>query len=777
MVLVLIMQDHVLLLILISLASCENLNIDTPYHDVSTYNSDSIREGRFPTNERQNGKSVRDCHNDRPQSGRLLLSSFNKLKPKLLKVKAIFKKINSARNIKKKLSDATFAPTTTCMSIMKQRSTYHLPFTRIILPSVDKQISTGNKIIKETNENKFSDPLLVILRRTIIKSKKLMLQATSKTVVIHGGIKSIKTQLVTKQPQSTKYKPTKKSTTMTNKENCQRIGRNKRPPRSCYEGVFASLYNQLYDDVKRPRVFSQAHMKSVVKVVKEENLTDTQLIMITDLINVEAKTPKYQDVLDLCNEVIDDKNIEEMKVLNELIPVGIRLLNDIEVIISSGLDDVDRSSSVEKYLKNIVYQGVKMSPNNTMTFSDELANDDQDQISIRNHSAKGNIIFSTVVIKNINKLLPVNVKNKSVGSNNSFINSNIISGTLYTANSKKEITKDIVSVITLRHLKTDVEYKQIPVFWQILNSTSGTWSTSGCKVLTSSANATTFTCNHLTNFAILVTGELTSAEDDIILSYITTIGLIISIFCELVSIAVMIYIRQLTTRRKLILNLLVNMLLAHILFVSLVEKAKVTVALCAIVALGTSFWYTCSFMWMLNIGIHLVFSVTTRLMSKRRRLLYFYCVGYGIPVALQIIGLSYTKGKGFGTKHHCWLSDEALWIFVIPVATVVATNFGISMYVLRRLYGTKVMENAKNIIKAKKLLRALVVLTPSLGLTWLVGIFVSIFPKNRPLQYVFALFSTNQGVWIFICCMIMDKKIRTDLHRRFTPRNRSSQRT
>lgn len=58
-----------------------------------------------------------------------------------------------------------------------------------------------------------------------------------------------------------------------------------------------------------------------------------------------------------------------------------------------------------------------MSPNNTMTFSDELANNDQDRISIRNHSAEGNIIFSTVVIKNINKLLPVNVKNKSAGSN------------------------------------------------------------------------------------------------------------------------------------------------------------------------------------------------------------------------------------------------------------------------------------------------------------------------------------------------------------------------
>ena len=91
--------------------------------------------------------------------------------------------------------------------------------------------------------------------------------------------------------------------------------------------------------------------------------------------------------------------------------------------------------------------------------------------------------FSTILLKGITKYLSAKLVNddpyKSQGR--SFLNSPVISSTVVSSNGSV-ITTGIQSTIRLKiFTKVNKSMEQIPVFWKVVNSTHGYWSSEGCK--------------------------------------------------------------------------------------------------------------------------------------------------------------------------------------------------------------------------------------------------------------------------------------------------------
>ncbi|TFK12690.1 tetratricopeptide repeat protein 39C [Platysternon megacephalum] len=87
------------------------------------------------------------------------------------------------------------------------------------------------------------------------------------------------------------------------------------------------------------------------------------------------------------------------------------------------------------------------------------------------------------------------------------------------------------------------------------------------------------------------------------------------------------------------------------------------------------FFFLASFCWVLTEAWQSYMAVTgkirTRLIRKR-----FLCLGWGLPALVVAISIGFTKTKGYGTSHYCWLSLEGglLYAFVGPAAAVVLVN-------------------------------------------------------------------------------------------------------
>ncbi|KAK7489003.1 hypothetical protein BaRGS_00019807, partial [Batillaria attramentaria] len=191
-------------------------------------------------------------------------------------------------------------------------------------------------------------------------------------------------------------------------------------------------------------------------------------------------------------------------------------------------------------------------------------------------------------------------------------------------------------------------------FLDYSTNSRGAWSTRGCKVVTSNRTTTQCSCDHLTNFAVLMSPYRPGATHTEVLSIITIVGCSISIFCLLVTIIVYIGLwRYVKSDRSVVLvNLCVVLLLAYITFLAGVNRTEVESVL----------------IWLL-------------------------LMAYGLP------------------------------------AVIVGVSLGIRL----DGYGGPDLS----------ILKAICVMTPILGLTWVFGVF-SVNEETVAFQYLFLIFNTLQ---------------------------------
>ncbi|XP_062306059.1 adhesion G-protein coupled receptor D2 isoform X1 [Osmerus eperlanus] len=326
-----------------------------------------------------------------------------------------------------------------------------------------------------------------------------------------------------------------------------------------------------------------------------------------------------------------------------------------------------------------------------------------------------------------------------------------------------------------------VEYtpRVMPVcaFWNfsLMTGYPNGWSIEGCVVTYAGSDTTSCLCNHTTNFAVLMNymEAKWSPEEEVILTKLTFIGSGASL-CALVVTLMLFTVLDIpkSDRTSIHKNLFISLTCAQVVLLCSGSAVNDKVA-CTLVAALLHLFFMASFSWMLVEGLLLWSKVVTVNLSEDRHMKYYYFIGWGLPVLIVTITLASASGK-YSADGHCWLSVQngVIWGFAGPVIFIIMVNIMVLTRVVvitlstakRRsimlALGSSPVEQAYEQIRAA--VKAVLVLLPILGLTWLCGVLV---PFSIVMGYIFILLNSLQGLFIFLIYGVYNTEVRSTVNR------------
>ncbi|XP_058495238.1 adhesion G protein-coupled receptor L2 isoform X25 [Solea solea] len=395
------------------------------------------------------------------------------------------------------------------------------------------------------------------------------------------------------------------------------------------------------------------------------------------------------------------------------------------------------------------------------------------KLNSRNGVAK--LVF--VLYKNLGQFLStenatIKMANEAYGRNVSVaVNSDIIAASINKESSRVFINDPVI--FTLEHIDMEHYFNANCSFWNYSErSMMGYWSTQGCKLLDSNKTHTTCSCSHLTNFAILMAHREVSVNDrvhELLLTVITRVGIVVSLVCLTISIFTFCFFRGLQSDRNTIhKNLCINLFIAELIFLIGIDMTEPRVG-CAIIAGILHFFFLASFSWMCLEGVQLYLMLVEVFESEYSRKKYYYVSGYLFPAI--VVGVSAAIDyRSYGTKKACWLSvdNHFIWSFIGPVTFIIMLNLiflVITMYKMVK-HSTTLKPDSSRLENIKSWVMGAFALMCLLGLTWSFGLFF-INEASLVMAYLFTIFNTFQGMFIFIFHCLLQKKVRKEYSKCF----------
>ncbi|XP_019751825.1 adhesion G-protein coupled receptor F3-like [Hippocampus comes] len=320
--------------------------------------------------------------------------------------------------------------------------------------------------------------------------------------------------------------------------------------------------------------------------------------------------------------------------------------------------------------------------------------------------------------------------------------------------------------------------KTFCVYW----NATGRWSEEGCAVASAAGNRILCVCNHLTAFSALW-GFGDDAPQSLVV--LTTVGLIVSIFSLVLFLLSQFLVWSAVVKTDLshfyhtvMVNIALFLLLAHSTFlVSSFTDLSKHPAWCEVAAVCKHLFFLAAFCWMLCMSVtlihHLVF--VFKPLSKRVFMFLSGMVGYVCP--MLIVGSTYIYYENSNTLYHdnrCWLVpgkafQTSLSSFLVPVGTILVTNLCCVAVVIAMLMKAPVIDGGETDQKetAKRIVKAVVFLTPVLGLTWIVGYLFDTRRNreayNTAVNYSFCILNSFQGLSILLTGCLAEQKVRDEL--------------
>ncbi|XP_033122869.1 adhesion G-protein coupled receptor D1-like [Anneissia japonica] len=159
---------------------------------------------------------------------------------------------------------------------------------------------------------------------------------------------------------------------------------------------------------------------------------------------------------------------------------------------------------------------------------------------------------------------------------------------------------------------------------------------------------------------------------------------------------------------------------------------------------------------------------------KPLKIIHYAIIGWGSPIIIVGITLC-ARYSGYGSGVACWLglNDGVIWAFVAPVLIVGMINTLIMVSVIRTFTSLKANADKARTERMKSNLRAILLLQPLLGVTWLFGVLSFNFSWAISFQYLFVICNSLQGAFIFILHCVMNEEVKKAAQR-YVHRLRSS---
>ncbi|KFQ92406.1 G-protein coupled receptor 64, partial [Nipponia nippon] len=381
------------------------------------------------------------------------------------------------------------------------------------------------------------------------------------------------------------------------------------------------------------------------------------------------------------------------------------------------------------------------------------------------------IIFS--FFKKTTVFQDLSLKNASLISN--VISSSVANLTI--SNLKANVT------VTLQNIKPNQDNSTVRcVFWDFnKNGGHGGWSYEGCVVKESRVNETVCSCNHLTSFAVLMNlygNTPLNPTQELVLTFISYIGCGLSAI--FLSITLVTYIAFEKIRRdypsKILIQLCAALLLLNLVFlldswIALYD----TQGLCIAVAVFLHYFLLVSFTWMGLEAFHMYLALVKVFNTYVRKYILKFCiVGWGLPAVVVSIVLAVspdnygliTTGKVSVNRpdEFCWIKNRIVFYITAVGYFCLIFLINISMFIVVLIQLCRIKKKKQLGAQRKTSiqdLRSVAGLTFLLGITW--GF--AFFTVNEVFTYLFTIFNTLQGFFIFIFYCVTKENVRKQWRR------------
>ncbi|XP_020507831.1 adhesion G protein-coupled receptor L2 isoform X7 [Labrus bergylta] len=351
------------------------------------------------------------------------------------------------------------------------------------------------------------------------------------------------------------------------------------------------------------------------------------------------------------------------------------------------------------------------------------------------------------------------------------VNSHILSASI-TKESSRVFVADPV-IFTLEHLDKEHYYNPNCSFWNYSErSMLGYWSTQGCKLLETNKSHTTCSCSHLTNFAILMAHRGNVGEGgvhELLLTVITRMGIAVSLVCLAISLFTFCFFRGLQSDRNTIhKNLCLNLFIGELVYLVGINMTEPKLV-CSIIAGLLHFCFLAAFAWMCLEGVQLYLMLVEVFESEFSRRKYYYISGYLIPAV--VVGISAAIDyRSYGTHRACWLrvDNHFIWSFIGPVTFIIVVNVIFLVVTMFKMvkHSTSMKPDSSRLGGIRSWVLGAFALLCLLGLTWSFGLFF-LNESSIVMAYLFTIFNTLQGMFIFIFHCLLQKKVRKEYSKCF----------
>ncbi|XP_041527317.1 adhesion G protein-coupled receptor L3 isoform X13 [Microtus oregoni] len=456
------------------------------------------------------------------------------------------------------------------------------------------------------------------------------------------------------------------------------------------------------------------------------------------------------------------------------------LLDTVEESAFVLADNLLKTDIVRENTDNIQLEVARLSTEGNLEdlkFPENMGHGSTVQLSantLKQNGRNGEIRVAFVLYNNLGPYLSTENASMKLGTeamstNHSVIvNSPVITAAINKEFSNKVYLADPV-VFTVKHIKQSEEnFNPNCSFWSYSKRTmTGYWSTQGCRLLTTNKTHTTCSCNHLTNFAVLmahVEVKHSDAVHDLLLDVITWVGILLSLVCLLICIFTFCFFRGLQSDRNTIhKNLCISLFVAELLFLIGINRTDQPIA-CAVFAALLHFFFLAAFTWMFLEGVQLYIMLVEVFESEHSRRKYFYLVGYGMPALIVAVSAA-VDYRSYGTDKVCWLRLDTyfIWSFIGPATLIIMLNvifLGIALY--KMFHHTAILKPESGCLdNIKSWVIGAIALLCLLGLTWAFGL-MYINESTVIMAYLFTIFNSLQGMFIFIFHCVLQKKVRKE---------------
>uniref|UniRef100_A0ABB5UPJ2 Adhesion G protein-coupled receptor L3 n=1 Tax=Sus scrofa TaxID=9823 RepID=A0ABB5UPJ2_PIG len=455
------------------------------------------------------------------------------------------------------------------------------------------------------------------------------------------------------------------------------------------------------------------------------------------------------------------------------------LLDTVEESAFVLADNLLKTDIVRENTDNIQLEVARLSTEGNLEdlkFPENMGHGSTIQLSantLKQNGRNGEIRVAFVLYNNLGPYLSTENASMKLGTeamstNHSVIvNSPVITAAINKEFSNKVYLADPV-VFTVKHIKQSEEnFNPNCSFWSYSKRTmTGYWSTQGCRLLTTNKTHTTCSCNHL-NFAVLmahVEVKHSDAVHDLLLDVITWVGILLSLVCLLICIFTFCFFRGLQSDRNTIhKNLCISLFVAELLFLIGINRTDQPIA-CAVFAALLHFFFLAAFTWMFLEGVQLYIMLVEVFESEHSRRKYFYLVGYGMPALIVAVSAA-VDYRSYGTDKVCWLRLDTyfIWSFIGPATLIIMLNvifLGIALY--KMFHHTAILKPESGCLdNIKSWVIGAIALLCLLGLTWAFGL-MYINESTVIMAYLFTIFNSLQGMFIFIFHCVLQKKVRKE---------------